>query len=63
LIKDLQKSPHYQAAMNEIRNRHRPIVNKYDPKNPTAVEEWKHQSSRQEGFDFLYSLLTGVKHD
>jgi hypothetical protein len=63
LIGDLKKQPLFQKAMAEVRKQKRPIIKRYDPTNPTSVEEWKYQCARQEGFDFLFSLLTGVNDD
>lgn len=63
MLGDLKKTPLFLKAMQEVKKQHRPIVKKYDPTNPTAVDEWKYECARQEGFDFLYHLLTGDSNE
>lgn len=63
MLKQLQDSPEFQAVMEDIL-RLRPLVPKYFPDNSEVSEQVllnriKYQSGRLEGFDNLWTTLTG----
>ena len=59
MIGDLKKNPLYQRAMAEVKKQHRPIVPNFNPDIAQSVDEWKYKSGFQDGFDFLFALMTG----
>lgn len=63
LIKQLRESPDFQIIMRDML-KYRPVVPTYKPQktiDETAnmVEQIKYSSAQQDGFDLLFSALTG----
>lgn len=63
LIKQLRESHDFQVIMNDML-RYRPVVPTYKPQktmDETAnmFEQIKYSSAQQDGFDLLFSALTG----
>jgi len=65
LLTQLRESREFQVVMVEM-VKSRPLVPRYTPQltrdaTENLIEQVKHQSSMQQGFDLLYQLLTGNK--
>lgn len=63
LLKQLRESPDFQSIMTEML-KSRPLVPSYTPQKTRdltehLVEQIKHQSSMQQGWDLLYQAMTG----
>lgn len=63
LIKQLRESHDFQVIMKDLL-KHRPVVPTYKPQktmDETAnmLEQIKYSSAQQDGFDLLFSALTG----
>lgn len=65
LLKALRDSQEFKIIMDGVK-KDRPVVPAYTPQktmDETAnmIENIKHQSGKQQGFDLLFQILTGNK--
>ena len=66
LLKHFRESLDFQRLMQEIRQEQRPVIQAWNPQatqdeNARLLEEIKFSSALQQGFDLLFTILTG-KH-
>lgn len=63
MIDELKKNPMFRKAMAEIAKRERPRIPSFKATVANSVDDWKFRSGQQQGFDLLYSILTGDTPD
>lgn len=57
LLRELSGHPEYVRLLN-LAKEQRPVIPPWDLNSPIGVDDWKHKSAMQQGFDLCLQIFT-----